>query len=772
MSMERAVSPSNRRQASVFPALFLATATLFLPGLALAQTTRAFSAGSLIIPVDNCYQGDVAQTTPPKELASPWGSNFAGSACAGAPSSNSVMANGSRRAYGLIWLLLKAGVPIYWIIDSSKPSVDAPDLTLSTCGLGGNAALLVDPSLPASYCGLDALHPLSPSLAAVNTSGFPAICNNGGQPTGTRPLVNGSATSSVAYRGGPFVIDSSDAALARDVMAWYFAAPPSASSGLQPEATVPPVVAGPPPNGCANEPGGSCWVAGPAPSAPASIVRPYANPWYPGNYADLAGSLPSYGNYVDPGHNPLHWSDYTPSSMVPFYPPQAFGLDIGAHTTIWPCNDTCLCPYTTWDPINPNGMVNPWAGTIGNAFTNPVQQNAITYATVNVHQAQEGFQAQVSKAFNSPMSPIALAGMGDPVHINTFRFYIEEAGLTFGPCAAPPAPWLTVGSVGAFNPNDGLFGGPAGYGDKFFDPVNYPFPSNGPPGAPASFSQQYVTCSEGLNADDVNNTNDLHAMQAIDSNANVGGLPFVTGTQPPFGQVLDIIAPEPLPIQSLLSTNATGPGCGAPTYQELWIPHWDAYLCSGPTTDNCPLAAQSTSSIGQPSGAWATLTGSGAFWPDCATMTTGQGNIQGYDPYCPQLVQTFLNAVQTYVWKGGNLLAECVGASSLEDFTYQRLLGSLGINQQITHFMTEWAGVGSGTQGALNAFWPSQAFFGNTPPLAGGNRSEPGFANLNDCIQVATSVCDGVGTPGTPDAGSMTGDYCGANPVGPGASRW
>ena len=766
MSMERAVRPFNRRRPSAFPTLFLVTAIVSVSGVAMSQSTRTFDKGSLIIPVDNCYQGDVAQLTPPKEFAPPPLGNgllFAGgSACAGAPGSNSVMANGSRRAYGLIWLLLKAGVPLYWIIDAGKTSVDAPDMTLSSCD-GTDAALLVDPSLPASYCGLDALHPVTPSMAASSLGGFPAACQTGGghPTTGTVPLLGSGPTASLSYRGGPFVIDSTDAALARDVMAWYFAAPPAAGSGSQPEATAPAA-------GCATEPGGQCFVS-PAPVAPTALVRPYANPW---NYVDTGG-LPAYGNYIDPGHHPLHWSDYTPSSMVPFYPAQAFGLDIGAHTTIWPCNDTCLCPYTTWDPLNPNGFVNPWAGTIGNPFSSATAQNAITYATVNVHQAQEAFQAQVSKAFNSPMPPIALAGMGDPVHINTFRFYLEEAGLTFGPCGANPAPWFTnASSVGQTNPNDGLFGGPAGYKDVFFDSVNYPFPTNS--ASPFPYSKQYVTCSEGLNADDVNNPQDLTAMTAIDSDVNFySAAPFLKGALPPYGQVLDLIAPEPLPIQSLLGTNISGIGCGAPLYQELWIPHWDAYLCSGPTTENCPLAAQSTAAAGQPSGSWGVtasttaMTGSGLVWPNCATMTTNA--LTGYDPYCPQLVQTFLNAVQTYVWKGGNLLAECTGVASLEDFTYQRLLGSVGINQQITHFMTEWAGAGAaGPQAALNAFWPSQAFFAGTPPLSTAGTSEPAFGNnLNgDCIKVAATPCDGIGIAGQPDGGAVTGDYCGAIPVG------
>src|SRR5579863_4274445 len=168
MSMECALSPFNRRRPSAFPGLLLAIAVLCLPGLAVAQsgTSRTFDKGSLIIPVDNCYQGDVAQPTPPKELdGNGTASSFAASACAGSPNSNSVMANGARRTYGLIWLLLKAGVPIYWIIDSAKQNVDDPDLTLNTCGSGGEPVTLVDPSLPASYCGLDSLHPVEASIA-------------------------------------------------------------------------------------------------------------------------------------------------------------------------------------------------------------------------------------------------------------------------------------------------------------------------------------------------------------------------------------------------------------------------------------------------------------------------------------------------------------------------------------------------------------------------------------------------------------------------------
>ncbi len=745
-------------------------AVLLGAGPAIAQT-RQFNAGSLIIPTDNCYQGDVAQITVPKELDSAaaggsGASDLDSSACAGGAASNSVMANGARRAYGLVWLLLKAGVPVYWIVNPDKNNanygVDSTDLTIGTCGNTQDAVMLVDPSLPASYCGLDSLHPTNPPPAVTNTPGFPSQCQGGTvghpNPTGVIPLSNNGHVGSVNYRGGPFIIDAKDAAVARDVMAWYFAAPPGAINGAGTSL--------PNANGVYWESGPTALGAGSnitGPLAP-NLVRPYTNPWA-ANSLYLDGSptstLPSYGaqqQYFDPGHHPLHWSDYTPSVLVPFYPAEAFSLDIGAHSIIWPCEDSCMCPYTTWDPLNPNGYVDPWAGTLGaNGFNTPFQgpasQNAITYATVNVHQAQVSFMAPVAKVFDSPMSPIALVALTDPVHLNTFRFYMEEAGLTFGPCDGPPGTWFQPGTGLTPNPNGG--GAPAGLNDYFFDPDHYPFPTTGGVNNTTP-STVHATCAEGLS------TTDPGLLASIDGTPYGGSAPNPPPTGGPYGQVIDVIAPEPAAIQSLLGTDNNGnPGCGAPAYQETWVPHWDAFLCSGPSTRGCPLAAQVTTCSGgvgdgcpgSPITGWGTL--SQAAWPAnpvtpgsknwapgpaCSTMTTG---TDGYDPYCPQLVQTTLNALQTYVWKGGNLLAECIGAASMEDVTMRFLLGQFGVNQQITHFMSEWDNDSDG----ISAYYPNQYFYPTATANHNGGQMPPGIGNTNGCINIAANTCDGEGDP-------------------------
>ncbi len=731
----------------------LAALALVAPALrAAAATPTQFAAGSLIIPVDNCYQADIAQDTPPKEfsantlqspsLCSGWyssspGGSYLGSGAGGGPqknpASNGIYANGARRVYGLLFLLLKAGVPVYQIVNPQKDSpqyggVDAPDLTLGGCsGQNGDVVRLVDPSLPGTLCGLDPSHPLDPS------GQIPISCkpqDNG--PVGTYTLgTSAGSASSLSYRGGPFVIDASNAALARDVMAWYFA---------QPNLTFPGYFGFPATLGAA---GG-------------------------GNYADPMGTVTGRPGLLNPGHHPLHWSDYAPTDMIPFYPPQAFSLDIGSHAFFSPCTDPSMCPYATWDPLNPNGYVDPWAGTIGvKPFTDSGlangDQNAIAFSTINVHQAQISFFAYVAQSLDTPFSPIALAGVTDPVHINTFRLYLEEAGLTFGPCHAPPAPWLTGNNLTNWNPND-TPSDPAGTGDCFFDGTSYPFPGTktgaGTCGS-NSFSSVPVTCAEGLLTSDMT----FFGPAEIDSVNSMGAtaVPPTTGASGngPYGQVLDIVASDPLAIRDLLQPSAAGTaGCGAPRYQELWIPHWDGYLCSSPTNEGCPLSATETTSIGLNIPEYATLTGTA--WNNiggnpntsCASFVVG---TDGHEPYCPQLVQMFLDAAQTFAWQGGNLLAECIGSASLEDYTMEGLLAQRGINQFITHFMTEWDPDNPG----LNAYFPNRYFqssslathvFGQQEPTQFGNGS--GQNGPLDCINVPTSVCDGAN-------GGNPGNFCG-----------
>ena len=80
---------------------------------------KAFSKGSVIIPMDACYQGATG-TTP----------------AAGCPS-----AGGTTRdlgdivkAYGLVYQLIKNDVPVYWIIEPGKTALTSTDLTLQLNG--------------------------------------------------------------------------------------------------------------------------------------------------------------------------------------------------------------------------------------------------------------------------------------------------------------------------------------------------------------------------------------------------------------------------------------------------------------------------------------------------------------------------------------------------------------------------------------------------------------------------------------------------------------
>src|SRR6185369_7260221 len=85
----------------------LATTSITLLGLAVlgastcntnAPAARSFGAGSLVIPMDNCYQRRDA-STPAQTVG-----------CTAAASAD----DGVLRAYGLVYFLLKHGVPVYW----------------------------------------------------------------------------------------------------------------------------------------------------------------------------------------------------------------------------------------------------------------------------------------------------------------------------------------------------------------------------------------------------------------------------------------------------------------------------------------------------------------------------------------------------------------------------------------------------------------------------------------------------------------------------------
>ncbi|GEJ57874.1 putative metal-binding motif-containing protein [Anaeromyxobacter diazotrophicus] len=116
---------------------------------------RDFAAGSLVIPMDNCYQH--RDTSASNQTVG----------C------TTTRDDGVFRAYGLVYFLLKHNVPVYWAIDNGKTSVTAADVT-ATASSGVVAQKM-------SWAG------------------------------GTFADVAGLG-STVNYIGGPFVIDATDVA--------------------------------------------------------------------------------------------------------------------------------------------------------------------------------------------------------------------------------------------------------------------------------------------------------------------------------------------------------------------------------------------------------------------------------------------------------------------------------------------------------------------------------------------------------------------------------
>ena len=120
-------------------------------GSVLAAAPRAqaapydFSAGSWIIPMDSCYQPsqpfNASSFKGTTDASTVYGSH---SSC---PDTSSTTAkDGILKAYGLVYRLLQNGVPVYYILDTNKTTVDDVDLTLT----GANAVSLVNHSTGAT----------------------------------------------------------------------------------------------------------------------------------------------------------------------------------------------------------------------------------------------------------------------------------------------------------------------------------------------------------------------------------------------------------------------------------------------------------------------------------------------------------------------------------------------------------------------------------------------------------------------------------------------
>lgn len=145
----------------------LAALILLAASPAAAGYERTFETGSLIIPMDLAYQDE-----------------------------------GMFQAYGLVFQLLRQGVTVYWVIDPAKTWHDAPCNT------------------PGDECEWDCAEEGSgvrcpyPTASPDFFAGATVVWSSGS-------MSPGDTISSHGYRGGPFVIDASEAAEARAIIdAW------------------------------------------------------------------------------------------------------------------------------------------------------------------------------------------------------------------------------------------------------------------------------------------------------------------------------------------------------------------------------------------------------------------------------------------------------------------------------------------------------------------------------------------------------------------------
>jgi hypothetical protein len=140
--------------AAVILVALLAQVFLGAPCSGGGPTTHTFNVGSIVIPMDQCYQKDTS----------------------GTPSIETVNCNatgdqGVFRAYGLVYLLVRNGVTVYWVINKNKTAVTDIDFTLT--------------------------------VAAA------PVANQ--WDWGTNAFDQPMNQTTINYRGGPFVIDSADA---------------------------------------------------------------------------------------------------------------------------------------------------------------------------------------------------------------------------------------------------------------------------------------------------------------------------------------------------------------------------------------------------------------------------------------------------------------------------------------------------------------------------------------------------------------------------------
>jgi hypothetical protein len=139
-----------------------------------------FSAGSWIIPMDACLQ-------PTKSFN---GSSFASSAqpstiYSSCPDTSGTAYDGVLKAYGLVYRLLQNGIPVYYILNTNKSTVDDIDLTITASSAN-----------PVQLLNHDA-----------TSSGF-----------GTSSNFMSAGHTSISYRGAPFIISASDVPAAQSLI--------------------------------------------------------------------------------------------------------------------------------------------------------------------------------------------------------------------------------------------------------------------------------------------------------------------------------------------------------------------------------------------------------------------------------------------------------------------------------------------------------------------------------------------------------------------------
>lgn len=137
-----------------------------------------FSAGSWIIPMDACYQptqsfkgGTTVTFSGTSETSTVYGG---ASSC---PDGALAGKDGVLKAYGFVYRLLQNNVPVYYILNTNKTSVDAVDLTITST----------------------TATPVSQVIHSGSTSTY-----------GNTQEFMKAANKSISYRGAPFIISAAD----------------------------------------------------------------------------------------------------------------------------------------------------------------------------------------------------------------------------------------------------------------------------------------------------------------------------------------------------------------------------------------------------------------------------------------------------------------------------------------------------------------------------------------------------------------------------------